>query len=368
MKLMHSIKAIHRRLLPDDPAVGWLPYLWLFYLIGFIVQTLVFLEGRDRAICLAASLLFLLPYFRGYWLKGRRLVPCLFAIILLALVVTPINPNAFMFFIFASGFSGRIGSPRAGLLVALGCMGAFIGEGLILRLPPAMMIFGAMMIVLIGVINIYGFQMALKNVQLRLSQKEVGHLASMAERERIARDLHDLLGHTLSVITLKAELAARLIDKNAGRARQEMCDVEQISRCALTQVREAVAGYRQQGLGGELANARLAFEALDITFDYQNPPLDLPPPTEAVLAMVVREAVTNVVRHSAATHCTIEFAPTNQRLEVTIRDNGQAQTMPQGGGITGMATRLQEIGGTLHMELNQGLTLRIDLPLLPTAA
>ena len=132
---------------------------------------------------------------------------------------------------------------------------------------------------------------------------------SREERERFARDLHDLLGHSLSVIALKAELAGRLLPDDAAERGGEVGELEQVARAALGEVRDAVSGYRQPTLDGELAGARMALSAAGIEADVQRVRGALDPDVEAVLAWAVREGATNVIRHSGARHCTLRSAP-----------------------------------------------------------
>ena len=157
-----------------------------------------------------------------------------------------------------------------------------------------------LLIILVGFGNHYWALSHCAAEKLQLAQEEIEHLAKVAERERIARDLHDLLGHTLSLITLKAELARKLVDRDPQRAKQEMQDVEHTSRAALADVREAISGYRGQGLAAELLRARQTLETAGITVDCEASEVPLSPAQETVLALALREAVTNVVRHAQA--------------------------------------------------------------------
>ena len=152
----------------------------------------------------------------------------------------------------------------------------------------------------------------------------------IAERERIARDLHDLLGHTLSLITLKAELARKLVDRDPQRAKQEMQDVEHTSRAALADVREAISGYRGQGFAAELLRARQTLQTAGITVDCEASQVPLSPAQETVLALALREAVTNVVRHAQAQTCSVRLGRDEQLCTLEIADNGCGADTPGG--------------------------------------
>ncbi|MCM9081638.1 MULTISPECIES: sensor histidine kinase [Streptomyces] len=189
--------------------------------------------------------------------------------------------------------------------------------------------------------------------ELREARATVAQLAANEERLRMARDLHDLLGHSLSLITLKSELAGRMLPGQPEAAARQVADIEQVSRQALVDVREAVSGYRRPTLPGELAGARTALAAAGVLADLPEPPADdLPEEAESVLAWSLREAVTNVVRHSGAKRCRVTLG-TRQTLdgpvaELTVTDDGTASgPSTPGNGLTGLTERLEALGGTL---------------------
>nr|WP_273388538.1 sensor histidine kinase [Thermomonas hydrothermalis] len=222
---------------------------------------------------------------------------------------------------------------------------------------------------IIGIIVHVEHQLKERDVAFMLSLDEIRRLAASAERERIGRDLHDLLGHTLSLITLKLELSRKLIDRDTTLARLEITEAERIARHALGEVRAAVTGYRAAGLAAELASARLLLTTAGVSLDYDAPPA-LPPDTERSLALVLREAVTNIVRHAQATHAEIRFIHTGNHLQLRIRDDGRGGVATPGNGIAGMRERVRALGGqlTLHSPLREGTLLSIDLPLAATVA
>jgi len=231
------------------------------------------------------------------------------------------------------------------------------------------------MTLIIGLVTIFETEEAKANRRLDLAHEEIERLAKIAERERIARDLHDLLGHTLSVITLKSDLAVRLVGHDDARAGREMEEVARVSRQALKEVREAVRGYRLRSLQGELEAARDMCVAAGLAFDYLvKPPLllgSLPPAQETVLALALREAVTNVTRHAAATHCTVRLlssTASNGCAEVSleVEDDGRGKDAPDGAGLSGMRERVALLGGRLSIagrSPGTRLVLRLQTPL-----
>jgi two-component system sensor histidine kinase DesK len=198
--------------------------------------------------------------------------------------------------------------------------------------------------------------------QLRRAREEVEAMAKLAERERIARDLHDVLGHTLSVIALKAELAAKLADRDPGRAVQEIQEVERISREALGEVRDAIDGMRAHGLPGELRNAATALQSAGIRLETDIARVPLSPRAEAVLALALREAVTNVLRHACASTCRVELREQNDRVELTVADDGHGGPLREGHGLSGMRERIASAGGTISLDAQQGVAIRVTLP------
>ena len=188
------------------------------------------------------------------------------------------------------------------------------------------------------------------------------HLAKVAERERIARDLHDLLGHTLSLIVLKSELASRLSATQPERAAEEIRDVERISREALAQVRAAVRGYRSVGFESELRQAREALETAGIAVEARVEQPQLSAMQESVFAMALREAVTNIVRHAHATICRLSLRQNGRYCELEIADNGRGGALEEGSGLSGMRERVEALGGILERDGSNGTLLRIRVP------
>ncbi|MET9764236.1 histidine kinase [Streptomyces sp. NPDC006372] len=193
-------------------------------------------------------------------------------------------------------------------------------------------------------------------IALREARATVAQLAANEERLRLARDLHDLLGHSLSLITLKSELAGRMLPDHPGKAAQQVADIEQVSRQALVDVREAVTGYRRPRLSAELAGARVALTAAGVTAELPADPgpVGVPEESESALAWALREAITNVVRHSGARRCTVELLHRQTldgpMLELTVEDNGSGGRSggSHGNGLTGLTERLAKAGGTLE--------------------
>ena len=204
--------------------------------------------------------------------------------------------------------------------------------------------------------------------ELRAAREEIARLAVAEERLRFARDLHDLLGHSLSLITLKSELAGRLLAADPQRAATEVRDIEGVARRALREVREAVAGYRRPALDEELAGARESLEAAGIACRIENEAGALPGATDAVLAWAVREGATNVVRHSHARRCEIRVTRDGGKIRVEISDDGRGSSPGNHGntsGLSGLSERVTMSGGDFEARPlpEGGFRLRVSLPL-----
>ncbi|MFG2634987.1 sensor histidine kinase [Streptomyces sp. NPDC048362] len=212
-----------------------------------------------------------------------------------------------------------------------------------------------LLVVLIGFAMTGVSQLIRTMGELRKARATVAQLAANEERLRLARDLHDLLGHSLSLITLKSELAGRMLPDQPEKAAQQVADIEQVSRQALVDVREAVTGYRRPRLAAELAGAQVALTAAGVTAEVPaEPDLDgVPEEAEAALAWALREAITNVVRHSGAERCLIQLTHRQTLdgpvLELGVEDNGSGGSgKGPGNGLTGLTERLEKAGGALE--------------------
>jgi two-component system sensor histidine kinase DesK len=215
---------------------------------------------------------------------------------------------------------------------------------------------------LVATLAIWGITQAInRNIEVLSVREENARLALEDERNRFARDLHDILGHSLTVITVKAELANRLVDVDPERARSELADLERLSRDALSDVRRAVEGYRELTLPGELARARTALSAAEIDADLPNSTEGVPTDRRELFAWAVREGITNVIRHSGARRCTVVLG----EHEVEVRDDGRGAAVVDGTGhgLTGLRERAAALGGTVVTQsLQPGFSLKVVVP------
>lgn len=351
------------RLLPRDKDVGWVPYLWLIYIAMALAFTPWGQQSKTASmVTLACTLVFLPAYFRGYWVKGRQLLWIIALITLLGVVLAPFNPAAAVFFVYAAAFAPKVNGARTAVKAIAAVGFAIIVESAVLHLTPYFWAFALIFAVMIGAVNTHFAERSRANHKLLLAQEDVERMAKIAERERIGRDLHDVLGHTLSLIVLKSELASKLSDKDPVRAAIEIRDVERIAREALTVVRATVRGYQSRSLQAEAEQAKAALQAAGVEVLCDFPATTIPASHEGVLALALREAVTNIIRHAGAKSCNLRLEQTSNTCCLAIEDDGRGEMEPEGVGLSGMRQRVEALGGTLRREISSGTRLVITLP------
>ncbi|HVT31959.1 MAG TPA: sensor histidine kinase [Rhodanobacteraceae bacterium] len=365
-RLSASLEAFRRRALPGESQdLGWAPFWSLLYL-GFLFMT----WGDPLSVWLRPTLvsvaIFLPVYFRCYWMRDWKQLMHVAIIAALAFALVPFNKCAHTYLIYAAVFLPLTGLRlRNSLLLIVAGLALYAGELVLLGVPlqAIAIIIGVTLIISIAVCaaNSAHREKRLRQAELKLSHDEIRRLAALAERERIGRDLHDLLGHTLSLITLKSELAARLFDRDPLAARREIVDVERVARDTLGQVRRAVAGNRAAGLAAELASAHLLLESGGVELDYETADgAVLPPDIETIFALTLREGVTNIQRHARATRARVTLAVDAREACLVIEDDGCGRVIEPGNGLTGMRERLRALDGDLVVASERGRGTRLE--------
>jgi two-component system sensor histidine kinase DesK len=285
---------------------------------------------------------------------------------MLAFVSMYWNPSAWSYVVFACVYTGFIkgNSVTVTALRILTIQAIMVMWAWWLDWPWFVMLMAVCVCSSSGFGAMLGRISQLKNEQLRLSHEEVRRLATTAERERIGRDLHALLGHTLSLITLKLELSRRLFDRDHEGARRELEEAEHVARNALAEVRAAVTGIRATGIAAELASARLLLQGSGVEFDYGLPTGNLPDRIGCARALVLREAVTNIHRHAHARRVEVTLTSDADSVRLTIRDDGRGGISADGNGLSGMRERVRALGGTFNVDspAGHGTWLEIVVP------
>ncbi|MEU6411142.1 sensor histidine kinase [Microbispora sp. NPDC046933] len=253
--------------------------------------------------------------------------------------------------------------PRRALLGVAAMAALVVADGKVIGADDGTVWALVLQVVTLGVLFMSVRNTRVLVVQLRQAQSEVARLAATEERLRIARDLHDLLGHSLSLIVLKSELARRLGEQGSPKAAGEVADIESVARQALAQVREAVSGYRRRRLSEEIDGARSALAAADVVLGVRTRGTPLPEDLDGLFAWAVREATTNVVRHSGATRCEIDLSYGEEGAVLEIADNGGGGAYAPGNGLTGLGERVRAAGGDLEVGADRrGFRVRVAVP------
>ena len=342
---------------------GVLPYLWLVYALAVPLSLLGNRFSPPVVEQLGLFAAFLVLYFVGYARSGRAALAFGTAIALLGAVAAPQDAVAATYFIYgATFFAWGLSAPLAyrvlALYVPLVALDVWLTHVALYGALPAV-VFSA----IIGIACIHQAEQKRAHVQLRQAAEENERLAKIAERERIARDLHDVLGHTLSLIALKSQLASRLAERDPARAAEEIREVERIARTSLDELRAAVAGYKAAGIGHELAHAREVLASAGLQVDCEAAEVRLAPSNESVLALAIREAVTNVVRHARASAVRLRLVAAGGACRFEIHDDGVGGSEREGFGLSGMRARVESHGGSLERTIDHGTHLVVTLPL-----
>ena len=316
----------------------------------------------DLAGSAAGLALFLPLYLLGSRLQGARLAAASAGVLAIAIALSLTGANWPVIAIYAAAMAGSLRPPLRAAL-AIGAFAAVAaGFSLLTDQPQFLWLFGVFMMVMVGLATVSHATLEDKNRALAAAQDEVRAMAAGAERERIARDLHDLLGRTLTLVALKAELAARLAPRDSEAAGREMSEVAAAAREALAEVRAAVSGMTGASLAREIAASRAALQAAGIDCAVEGEADGIAPGAGAVLAMALREAVTNVIRHSGAGRCRIVVdagagpGAGAGDVRLTVADDGSGADVREGGGIGGIRGRLAAAGGALLVECGAGGT------------
>ncbi|MGI9092650.1 MAG: sensor histidine kinase [Mycobacteriales bacterium] len=347
---------------------------WASIYLVFLVFPATDLATGDRPVwelCTAAAtlVLFVVLYLllllgAGFHtLRPRRYARRIDVGVAILIVMAIVTPLAFGgsfagLMIYASCAFAAVNAPRVSA-VAVGVLAAMSLMVLLVVHAGVGTIFVLTLLTVLGPLSTIGLSRMRELIcELAATREENARLAVSEERLRFARDLHDLLGHSLSLVVLKAELAGRLVQRNAARATSEIADIESVARQALVEVREAVSGYRRS-LEEELDGARRALEAAAIKVELPSPGPPLPAPVESLLAWAIREATTNILRHSHASHVVINLRSRGDSVELVVDDDGVGLSTVDGGpaststvddpaaghGLCGLAERMAAAGG-----------------------
>jgi len=364
---MEDLKPARQKMDNKGATLVWLAYSAFFFIDPVLNPSLRLWLGTVSVFAT-----FLVVFYFYVTLCNRKLrYLTVAATFLLGLITLPWNSGGITFFIYAAGFLPFV---YDGAYVTIGFIvfeaATMLAETYTLHhlgwhVSPISGWMGSFLTLIVGGSNFFFAKQRKANVKLRMAQEEIEALAAVAERERIARDLHDVLGHTLSLIVLKSELAGKLIAANPARATEEINEVERTARTALAEVREAIGGYRARGLAAEIEAARKTLNTAGVTLHVEaadSTEGKLTATEESVLALALREAVTNIVRHAHAHTCRLRFITSNGQRRFIIEDDGQHTATREGNGLRGMRERVESLGGHLLLTRETGTRLELQLP------
>ena len=363
---MNVLIKIHRFLSPPGQDVDYSVYVNLLFLSLFF-GNLYFrpVHGIELVIVGSGLLIFLVLYFRALAAQEHELGFYIAAICLVGVGLSEINLGANVFFVYAALFSSEFNNKKKALLALLVVVLLTAFYAVITDKSSFFWVPAIFMSVTLGLLNIHRSEVLKKNSALKQSQQETKQLAKIAERERISRDLHDLLGHSLSVITLRSELASKMIDKGLSldKIQAEIKIVEALSRDTLAQVRDAVKGYNIATIQGELLQVKVATDAAKIELVASIEVGTLSTDVESELALIIREAITNVIRHADTEKVWIVLKQVATQLTLTISDQGKITTTKEQSGMQNMRTRINHIGGEMKIQNNPNTQLQFTLPM-----
>jgi two-component system sensor histidine kinase DesK len=350
---------------------AWLPFVHLVW-TAWVFLTPMFAGGpygytmRWVLLTLVSYPLFLALYAVAAVASTRMAQLAALGMVALCLALLPWYPSGLSYFVFGCVMlqprRGRSAYAYLAQLAALNVVLLVYARHI--GYPWQALVWMPVVTAIIGVIVMFDRFSQEREATLKLSQDEVRRLAALAERERIGRDLHDLLGHTLSMVALKSDLAARLLERDPDAARNEIAEVSRVAREALSQVRRAVSGIRSAGIAAELASAKLLLESDGVAFDYRFDEAfsgrTLPPGVESALALTVREAATNIQRHARARQAEASFAVEDGEAVLRIIDDGRGGAIVPGNGLTGMRERVDGLRGRLRIGPGNGRGTRVE--------
>ncbi len=336
---------------------SYMVYGNLIYLV-FVFFPLFFRSSvSDEAIFISVvGVLAYLPlHFTVFRATKRVGLRCAVAMLGIAFVVLPFNVGANTFIIYGVISATYFLSARGAISFWILAHCLFAAQIIYLNYPLQWLGF-SMLLSGIGLMQaVYSQRADASRIQLEQSQLEVQRLARLAERERISRDLHDVLGHTMSLIVMKSELAHRLVASQPQNAAAHMHEVEITARAALQQIRVAVSGMRNISLNSELEDAQSTLFSAGIVFSKQIADVPLSNTLETTLALAAREAITNIIRHANAKNVDVTLTQrrsgdhNNPQVTLQISDDGSGGKVNFGNGLNGMRERIELLGGCLEV-------------------
>ena len=356
----------------ERPSAAWANFgSWIplpFLAMVFAQPMLGDGQIADWLLATALVVVYLPLHFLGVGKSGRRLLWPIAGMAALGVVGLGFNSGASVFLIYAAALSGRIGNIRnAVMLMVMLCGCALVGGGVFSSFQEGWLIVCLPVLIFVPTVGAFAILDREKEraaTRLQLAHDEIERIAAISERERIARDMHDVLGHTLTMIALKADLAKKVVGKDRVAAAAEIGEIAEAARTTLAEVRAVVHGYRSRGLDGEVEVARDALQTAGAAFHVEfDDDRHLPRRLEGVLALALREGVTNIVRHAGATEVRASLRMQHEAVTLTLTDDGRGGGV-EGNGLGGIRERIEALGGSFSRRAEeQGTAITVCLPM-----
>lgn len=339
------------------------PWPWLAYLVTYGIPWLWVPPGPQQLLLSAVALgFFLTVYFRSFHLTGKALAGAVALMVAIGVGLAPVGGGWSVLAVYPALQAARLRPRRAAIWAIPLCIVMFLVAGILSRQPATWWLPSLMMPALIGGAALSREAFYDRTRALLATQEEVRRLAGIAERERMARDVHDVIGRTLTLVALKADLVERLVVRDGEAASKEARSIGEQARAGFAEIRAALDGHAGGSLTSEIAASTAALGAANIQAQVRGDRTAIPADAGAILAMTLREAVTNVIRHADAGRCTIELVRHAERLSLTVADDGAGRAIVEGNGLTGMRQRLVAAGGELVIRSDAGTTLVASVP------
>ncbi len=349
---------------PSRKTLGSRPEFYLVYLVFYFFPWLWLTPSKtDVFMAIILVAMFLPIYFHASKRQGQAITIVHIGLMtLIGFVAAPFLGSHGVFHIYASVQAAFLRPERKAWIVTLILAVCFTVFWLALSLPWWDLAFPLMMGFFIAVGTIYNADQQEQTEILERSREVDQQMAALAERERIAQDLHDLLGQTLTMVTLKSEVAAKLFDKDPVRAKQEIDEIRSASRTALQDVREAVAGMNRTTLEKELQRADQILASAGVTLTIKGTIPTLSTNMDQTLGLAVRESMTNIARHANAKKASFSINELNEDLTLVIEDDGASVNFMEGSGLKGLRNRIERLGGQAHFDSSSGMRISLRLP------
>lgn len=348
----------------DQPALIERASFQLIYLPFYFVPWMFNTPGwQDILVAVIAIGVFIPLYFRACSDAHRGSLYYASAVELIMLATGPFLGMNGSFHIYGVSVAGFATTWQRAVSFILGSTAVYVLLGLfVFNRHWAELFLASFMAIIVGVICM-GARRSIENLSARERELQLDRkLATLEERERIARDLHDILGHTLTMVAVKADLAGKLVDSDTSRAKAEIHDIRDQARTALKDVRAMVSGITDISLTAEIRRARSSLEAAGIAFHLAGEIPDMIEDMDKAISLAIREAVTNIIRHSGAKEVHLRIAPADGGIRFEIEDNGEGGEISPGAGLKGLMGRIEALGGHVDITASEGARLNVFLP------